>query len=361
MVLSGYYLLQGEEIVKFYREPFVDYFICETFGRKIGCGYFEFDSNRINEFNEFLSDNDYIMSGKSFYEYKNGQLLFVLKSSKSAKQKYLYYKKAYSKINKNNEKFSQVNNSNIPIGKISICGFRRYRYCNKFDYTLPYCLRVPNNINTLSKMPLYIFLHGYNCGSENAILPLMQAKNFYKRLDKLNSIVLIPSLPKSIGFPTDISGKVPFAGRDSFDGILTALLHYLINAYPIDQEKIHIIGVSNGAMGVYTQIYLHPNRYASAISIMGSINFNNLNDVNKLKTTPLWIAHSEDDKNVSIDKDLNGFSGSDIIFEMLKGKENKLIKYSRYEKGGHRIANKFFKEKDWVKWTLENTRDDFII
>lgn len=361
MVLSGYYLLQGEETVKFYKEPFVDYYICETFGRKIGCGYFEFESNRIDEFKEFLSENNYIMSGKNFYEYNNGQLLFVLKSSKSAKQKYSYYKKAYSKINKNNEKFSKTDNSIIPIGKNSICGFRRYRFCNKFDYTLPYCLRVPNNMNTSSKMPLYIFLHGYNCGSENAVLPLIQAKNFYKRLNKLNSIVLIPSLPKSIGFPTDISKKVPFAGRNSFDGILTALLHYLINTYPVDQEKIHIIGVSNGAMGVYTQIYLHPNRYASAISVMGSINFKNLYDVNRLTTTPLWIAHSEDDKNVSIGKDANGFSGSDIIFEMLNGKTNKPIKYSRYEKGGHKIVNKFFKENDWVKWTLENTRKNFIM
>ena len=252
-------------------------------------------------------------------------------------------------------------NSNIPIGKIPICGFRRYRYCNKFDYTLPYCLHIPNHITTSSKLPLYIFLHGYNCGSENAILPLIQAKNFYKRLDKLHSIVLIPSLPKSIGFPTDISGKVPFAGKDSFDGILTALLHYLINTYPIDKEKIHIIGVSNGAMGVYTQIYLHPNRYACAIAIMGSINFNDLTDIDKLTTTPLWMAHSKDDKNVLIDKDLNGFSGSDRIYEVLKGKENKLIKYSRYEKGGHRIANKFFKEEDWAEWTLENTRDHFIL
>lgn len=361
MVLSGYYLLQGEETVKFYKEPFVDYYICETFGRKIGCGYFEFESNRIDEFKEFLSENNYIMSGKNFYEYNNGQLLFVLKSSKSAKQKYLYYKKAYSKINKNNEKFSNADNSIIPIGKNSICGFRRYRFCNRFDYTLPYCLRVPNNMNTSSKMPLYIFLHGYNCGSENAVLPLIQAKNFYKRLNKLNSIVLIPSLPKSIGFPTDISEKVPFAGRNSFDGILTALLHYLINTYPVDQEKIHIIGVSNGAMGVYTQIYLHPNRYASAISVMGSINFKNLYDVNRLTTTPLWIAHSEDDKNVSIGKDANGFSGSDIIFEMLNGKTNKPIKYSRYEKGGHKIVNKFFKENDWVKWTLENSRKNFIM
>ena len=361
MVLSGYYLLQGEETVKFYKEPFVDYYICETFGRKIGCGYFEFESNRIDEFKEFLSENNYIMSGKNFYEYNNGQLLFVLKSSKSAKQKYSYYKKAYSKINKNNEKFSKADNSIIPIGKNSICGFRRYRFCNKFDYTLPYCLRVPNNMNTSSKMPLYIFLHGYNCGSENAVLPLIQAKNFYKRLNKLNSIVLIPSLPKSIGFPTDISEKVPFAGRNSFDGILTALLHYLINTYPVDQEKIHIIGVSNGAMGVYTQIYLHPHRYASAISVMGSINFKNLYDVNRLTTTPLWIAHSEDDKNVSIGKDANGFSGSDIIFEILNGKTNKPIKYSRYEKGGHKIVNKFFKENDWVKWTLENSRKNFIM
>lgn len=360
MLLSGYYLLQGEEVIKYNKEPYIDYFVCETFGSKNGCGYFEFDSSRIDEFKDFLTKNNYIMSGKKLYEYKNGSFIFVSKLSKSAKQMYLYYKKAYYKINKNNQKFSHLNNNNISIGKISICGFKRYRYCNKFDYTLPYCLYVPVNLSQLSKMPLYIFLHGYNCGSDNAFLPLMQAKKFYKKLDKSNSIVLIPSLPKSIGFPTDISERVPFAGKKAFDGILTSLLYYLIDAYPIDKKRIHIIGISNGAMGVYTQIYLHPNRYASAISLMGSVNFNDLNDIKRLTTTPLWIAHSENDKNISINKDINGFSGSDIIFEKLKGKENNLIKYSRYKNGGHNISSKFFKENNWVEWTLSNVRDDFI-
>lgn len=360
MLLSGYYLLCGKETFKYQKEPFVENYIIETFNEPVGCGYFEFDSNRIEEFKNFLPKTNYIMNKKNIYEYKNGQFKFITKCSRTAKQIYLYYKKAYSQIDKNNKKYAYLSNSSFKISKIRFKGFDRYRFCNKLDYTLPYALHVPKKKSENKKFPIYILLHGLFGGDEKAIAPIFHMKNIYKRLDMSNSIVLIPSLPKSVGFPTDLSGKVPFASKNSFDGILTSLLEQLLKKYPIDEKRIHIIGISNGAMGVYTQLYLHPHRYASAIALMGCMDLSNID--NELEfSTPIWMVHSADDKNVSIDIDAYGFSGSDVIFKKLGNQENRNLKYTRYETGGHNIANKFIKEKDWINWTLTNIRFDFSI
>lgn len=360
MLLSGYYLSQGDNVKKYYNEPFKDYFIIEVSKQNVGCGYFEFDSSKVDEYKDLFSGNRYFMNGKKVYEFKNNALNFVAVNPKTAKQIYLLYKKYYLSIEKKNKKYRDIFD-NIKISQQKLLGFERYRCCGNFDYPLLYCLRTPPKAQNITKYPLYIFLHGYNCGDEKALSPLFQARHFYKKIDKSNSIVLIPSLPKYVGFPTNISGKIPFAGKSAFDGILTELIKHLLNNYPIDQNRIHIIGVSNGAMGVLTQIYLHPNRYASAIAIMGSINFQELNDINRLIATPLWLAHSVDDTNVSINTDLNGLSGSDVIFKMLSKKAKENIKYTRYDKGGHAISNKFLKETSWQEWMNQNKREDFII
>mgnify|MGYP002508458839 CR=1 FL=1 len=54
--------------------------------------------------------------------------------------------------------------------------------------------------------------------------------------------------------------------------ILSRLLENLQNNYNIDDKRIYLIGVSNGAMGVWSQLYYHPNRYAAAIALMGCAN-----------------------------------------------------------------------------------------
>ena len=67
-------------------------------------------------------------------------------------------------------------------------------------------------------------------------------------------------------------------------------------------------------------------------------------DVEKLVTTPLWIAHSSDDNNVTIDSD-------DYCFDKLQ-KLGADIKYTRWDKYGHSMSGKFYKTEKWTEWCL---------
>lgn len=354
MLLSGYYLYQGKDVEKYDKPPFVDHYIVKTTDRAIGCGYYEFESERIEEFKAFLSKTHHIMCRKKLFLYQDGTFTFVTKAPKTAREMFLYYKKAYMQIDKRNQKYAHLKQTILPIGKIGAHGFRRFRYCDQLDFTLPFCLHLPPQKLFGQKFPLYIYLHGYACGGEQALRPIFMSKNFYQKIDFSNSMVLLPSLPEAIGFVTDFTGQAPFAGSRSFDGLLSSLLDVLIDTYPIDEKRIYLLGSSNGAMGVYSQIQLHPDRYAAAVALMGSMNLDALDTI-QFQNMPLWIAHGADDTNIPITKDINGYDGSDVIYQKLGGSDNQRIRYTRYEKGGHKIDQIFFKEQPWYEWLAKQT------
>lgn len=352
----------GKDTEKFRKNAFKKYFIVDTCAVPFGFGYGDFSDEEITVCTDSVCKNCYILKGKNVYEYKNNEFKLIGKNPRSAKQIYKFYKKAFLRIDNYNKKYKTTNNPQLPLDKIKIFGFERFRYCEKsMDYTLSYCLRTPEKLNSNEKLPLYIFLHGYGNGGEKAVVPLIQARNFYKKIDKNKAIMLIPSLPKLLSFDTDLNGSSPLNGRTAFDGIFTGLIKYIAEKYSVDTSKIHIIGTSNGACGVYTQIFLHPKRYASAIAMMGAASSGNMTDFyGSLKETPLWLAHAADDRCVNIGKAAVGTAGgSDVIFDCLGGRETDTLKYTRYEKGGHRVDQQFLKESNWYEWTKKQTRNNF--
>ncbi len=64
----------------------------------------------------------------------------------------------------------------------------------------------------------------------------------------------------------------------------------------------------------------------------------------RLAKTPLWVAHSSDDTNVPIDND------DHCVAELKKLGAD--IKYTRWEKYGHSMSNKFYKTENWAEWCL---------
>ena len=85
---------------------------------------------------------------------------------------------------------------------------------------------------------------------------------------------------------------------------------------------------------------------------MGKLFFDNdfsCYDVERLATTSLWIAHSSDDDNVTIDSD-------DYCFDKLQ-KLGADVKYTRWDKYGHGMANKFLAKENWTEWMFSHSLD----
>lgn len=352
MKLNGVYVHSDKEPGFFEKEPFKESFHGVFDGKKFTVGYFEFDSKDIEKHKDFLDPNGCILSNNLILKYKNGKFRFRSFTFNGAKRRFRMRRKCITKIEKYKNKYSGINNEIVVNRKMKFLGFERLRYClGDAAYTLPFALFSPKK--TKEKIPLLIYLHGYTNGGESNLIPFFEALPIIFKT-KLNirkhpAFILIPSLPRFEGFPSKEG--------EGFDKIFTPLLEKLLNEYPIDEKRVYIMGASNGGMGSWTQLGIHPERYAAAIPMMGCIHDSDISVYcEKIKDKPIWAVHAADDMAVGIgeNKEFGSF-GSDIIVDGLKKNGSKNLRYTRYEKYGHSASGHFIKKENWHKWLFEQS------
>ncbi len=268
---------------------------------------------------------------------------------------YKMYTKSYEDILRYKEKYSDLK-SDIVSNGCKVFGFKRLRYCNNsMDYTMPFAVYEPRYKNR-QKLPVLIFLHGRTNGGETNLVPFTEcmtvAKKIRKGKKKNPCIMVVPSIPKSCCF--DIFVKTD--DKTLFDAIFNELFPLLREKYPIDENRVYLMGSSNGAGGTWSQIIKHPERYAAAMPMMGYSDADEDKYFEAIKDIPVWAVHAEDDDNVSIGKSEYGVDGSDILVEKLKAAGNSKVKYSRYKKYGHKVAKVFLKNENWYDWLFEQKK-----
>lgn len=295
--------------------------------------------------------------GHRLYEYKDGKLTCKGLWLFTAKQNYKSWVNCLSKIEHFKNKYTSLPDDIVTNRKTKLFGFERLRYCNnRMNYTMPFALYKPKNIN--NKLPLVIFLHGYTNGGEENILPFTECLHFankIKRNIKKNPcIILVPSIPKYCGY--FMEKKNDIKNQTGFEGIFSHLLAKLKEKYPIDENRIYIVGSSNGAGGIWSQLRLHPDRYAAAIPMMGFCDVADDEYFESIKDIAIWAVHAENDKSVDIRKSHNGYHGSDTLVEGLKKAGAPKLRYSRCKRFGHRVSFYFLHTQDWYTWLFEQTK-----
>lgn len=351
MKLNGIYAESADKGDFFQKEPFKKFFSGVLDGKKYTIGYFEFNSKDIEKYTNFLDPNGFILSNHLIYKYESKKLKLCSFTFRNAEMNYRQRRNCIKKIEHYKNKHSELKNDIVINRKIKFLGFKRLRYCNNGnDFTLPFAIYSPKNIK--GKIPLLIYLHGYTNGGESNLIPFYEALPIIFRT-KLNikknpAFILIPSLPKYEGFPSE---------KDKgFDKVFTQLFEKLLSEYPIDEKRVYIMGSSNGGMGSWSQIGHHPERYAAAIPMMGCISNVNVEEYcRKIKDKPVWAVHAENDKAVDIGNSKRfGSQGSDIITAQLKEIGSNNLKYTRYKKYGHSAAGHFIKTENWHSWLFKN-------
>ncbi|MHC4994314.1 MAG: carboxylesterase family protein [Planctomycetota bacterium] len=128
--------------------------------------------------------------------------------------------------------------------------------------------------------------------------------------------ITIDDLPESMReFGPQIIARIEEASRsnEAAYGVLDEVLEFidtkLTKQYKIDTDRVYVLGHSMGAMGTFTAIYQHPDRFAAAIPSAGF--FSPWLDVKRFRDVPLWIFHGKPDKIVD-------YSGSRYVFDQLK-------------------------------------------
>lgn len=182
--------------------------------------------------------------------------------------------------------------------------------------------------------PLFIYLHGAGASGTDNFKQLAEYKTVGINL-KEDCFVLLPQYG---GFTGENLKDIM-----TYTAALKRLVQTLARTYPLDKDRIYVTGISFGGACTWYSLYNNPGFYAAAIPLMGYMPdvYSDFFDKNRFKDEKIWAAHASDDNVVPIDGD-----------ELLYGKIKDVcaIKFSVYEKGGHKTTRKFYISEDWQKW-----------
>lgn len=259
--------------------------------------------------------------------------------NKVIKKQIRFAQKTQSDIDYRQKIFNAYKAGKICKTGYGLFGYNKYVFpCKAYNRVIPFRFRKAKNSN----QPLIIYFGGAGTIGHNNFYSFFEQFTMGKSLEllKADCNILVPQYVRDKYVGEE-------AAREIYIESCIELINKLIDDYDIDKSKIYIYGVSMGGGCVWNMLVNHSDRIVAAIETMGCYygykTFDEI-DFKNIAKVPIWMAHSSDDNVVGIESD-------DKFYAELK-KYNDEIKYTRPDKYGHKLANRFFKKEDWVKWLL---------
>ena len=174
------------------------------------------------------------------------------------------------------------------------------------DKVMPYRLFRAKDDDKSRRYPLILFLHGSGERGDNNT---SQVKHNFPSLfisdegQKQNPcFVVAPQCPKGVGWS---EGRLVR---------LKAIVDSLCEEFPIDRNRLYLIGLSMGGRGTFNMLAEYPGLFAAAVPCAGG---NDIARINEMKKTPMWLHCSSDDRSINYHRDLiNALKqqGEDIVW-----------------------------------------------
>lgn len=139
--------------------------------------------------------------------------------------------------------------------------------------------------------------------------------------------------------------------RDAYADNCADIIKYLIEFYGVVSKRIYIYGSSFGGGLVWNFLFRHPQLIAAAVETMGEYHGKIIADekaFDSISSIPIWMAHSSDDKVVSIKSD-------DQFYNALKKAGSDVI-YTRWDQYGHGMCGHFYRKEKWLNWLLSKSK-----
>ena len=167
-------------------------------------------------------------------------------------------------------------------------------FLSKFGDTLDYSLVTPKTQIAKGKYPLVVFLE---TGSPQNAQNGDQLKQFpWQVTDEGNAqqfpcFTLAPQLPKS----EDWWKSKSFSSTTWMLRTVIQMIDSLSAKYPIDTDRIYLVGVGLGAIGAWDLAQRYPQKFAALIPISSFYRFVP-NSALQLKNMPIWMIWGESDE-----------------------------------------------------------------
>ena len=189
---------------------------------------------------------------------------------------------------------------------------------------LRYAVTVPPGAeqDTTKKWPLIVQLHGSGGISNDPPAPWKQE----------GFIMVTPRLS-------------PDQGRGWSVPMLETMFSEVVAKYPVDLDRVYVMGHSMGGFGTYAWITAHPERFAAAAPICGG---GNPSQAARIKDIPIWVFHGLKDDAVPIQKSYD-------MVEALR-KLGGRVRFTLYTNGGHNVWDSAYAGTELYNWFLKQVR-----
>ncbi|MBB6500179.1 phospholipase [Pedobacter cryoconitis] len=211
-----------------------------------------------------------------------------------------------------------------------------------------YRILAPDTVTAQKKYPLVLIFHNSGrIGTDNTA-----------QLDVLVKFWAQDAIRKR--YPAYVLA-VQFAGRSSnyvknADSVLTSvpapgvrsaiqLVDSLKNALPVDINRIYTIGFSMGASTANNALMARPDLFAAGVFISG---IPMQEGFFKLKNTPLWLIHGNDDQE-------NPIPGDRLLYQKMQGLKSSKILFWEIEGLQHEIYTPLYTSDIIPQWLFIQT------
>lgn len=276
----------------------------------------------------------------------------MVKFGKASRSLDTWYRREHRRLSRKknlNLRLKNCSRTEIRPQDFPAARYKAYEYIDREnDMIFPYRFR---RAQSGEKQPLVVYFHGAGAmGSEN-IRQYVEYLSIARHLHGHNCNILLPQCPYGLNQNDE------FPQMERYIDAVDALIRRLAKRDPVDLNRVYYIGTSLGGSMVWEMAYRHPRRIAAGLAVMGifmdyALYLNAveseqnssflLPDFSRMRDVPLWIAHAADDLNVSI-------TGDDGCVNQLQSLGAD-VRYSRYDRYGHRLHTRFYRKEAWADW-----------
>ena len=227
--------------------------------------------------------------------------------------------------------------------------FQAREYRDPHGATLLYRLLKPAATDSEEgKHPLLLFLHGAGeRGSDNRTQLKLGQEMLRTAGRKYGAFVLVPQCPQGKRWAevdwNRLSHKMPREPSDPLRMTL-GLIAEMLRQYPIDRERLYVLGISMGGYGTWDVIQRQPDLFAAAVPICGG---GDETVAGRIKA-PVWAFHGDNDRAVPVARSRN-------MVGAIKAAGGK-PKYTEYPGVGHNCYDIAFEDPEMLKWLFSNKR-----
>lgn len=256
---------------------------------------------------------------------------------------------SYAQIHTANDKTidsTEFSGTRKILNDLSVDKFQKKTFRNG-NTTIPYRILTPKN-STAKKYPLVITFHNstrIGNDNEHQLEPLARIwlrENIYSNF---NCFVVAPQFKeRSSSYQQENAGVLTSVPSDDARRILK-LIEEIESTYPIDKNKIYLVGYSMGASTAQNLLNINPDKFAAVVSIAGVPDFSNLE---KLKNKKIWLIHGAKDIE-------NPYIGSTELYTRL-GKNKNLVFTTFNNLEHNNIVIPYLLSDEIPKWLFKTSR-----